>query len=67
MKSSDFGRRCQLLNKEYYALFSTVPCIADYACTQEEFFHALERSIKEKQTIDHYIPAAAEHTDGRLE
>lgn len=67
MKTIEFGRMCQPYNKEYYKLFGSVPCLGDFAVTQEQFFEALKKSIEEKKEIEHYIPKKAVHNDGRME
>lgn len=67
MKSIDFGRMCQPYNKEYYKLFGTVPCIDDYAATQDQFFIALKKSVAEEKEIENFILKRVKHNDGRME
>lgn len=67
MKTIEFGKMCQPYNKEYYKLFGTVPCINDFATSQEDFFEALKKSIEDEKSIENYIPLKATHTDGRME
>ena len=74
MKTIEFGRMCQPYNKEYYKLFGTVPCIDNYAATQEQFFDALKKAIKNMFTqslslekeIENFVPKRATHNDGRM-
>lgn len=66
MKTIEFGRMCQPYNKEYYKLFGTVPCIDNYAATQEQFFDALKKAIEEEKEIENFVPKRATHNDGRM-
>lgn len=67
MKTIEFGKMCKPYNKEYYKLFGTVPCIDNYAATQEQFFDALKISVEEGKEIENYIPKRVTHNDGRME
>lgn len=67
MTSREFTQKCKSLNKQYFTLFGVVPCPADYAATQNEFFEALQNSVSKKIAIDAYLKRKATHFDGRME
>lgn len=67
MTSREFAQKCKELNKQYYALFGNIPCVADYACTQDDFFVALQKAVANKILIEKYISKKAVHHDGRME
>jgi hypothetical protein len=55
MTSIEFGKKCRPFNQKYYELFGEVPCPADYACSQDEFFEALNNAIKDSNQIEIYL------------
>lgn len=55
MDMYEFGEKCRVLNGRYKELFGFIPVQTDYDCTREEFLQALEKSIQEKNQIDHYL------------
>lgn len=59
MNTIDFNRKCRPFLKQYRDLFSVVPCINDYSCTQDEFFEALQKATEEKKPLENYIKKAA--------
>ena len=55
MNSIDFSKKCIPYNKQYRDIFGEIPCPEDYVGTQDEFFAALQKSIKENKSIDNFL------------
>lgn len=55
----EFGKRCQLLNKQYKELFGYIPLQTDYSCTREEYIDALSLAISEQKEIFYFLPGLA--------
>lgn len=55
MTSIEFGKLCRPINLEYKKKFGYIPCIADYICSQEEFYNALRKAVEENEDIGTYI------------
>ena len=58
LNSIEFGKKCRPLNIEYGKLFGHIPCFRDFKCSQEEYFEALSRAVKEEREIGEYISKA---------
>ena len=51
MNNIEFGKKCQPLNKKYYALFGYIPTPSDYVATREEYANALQSAVDSKVEI----------------
>ena len=63
MNSIEFGLTCKPYNIKYRDLFGEVPSYSDYACTQEEYLEALQKSVAEKLRIDAFLKRRATPQD----
>ncbi len=52
MDNKEFNAKKRVLNKEYAAIFGTIPCMQDYSCTREEYLEALKTAIQNNCQID---------------
>jgi hypothetical protein len=53
-----FGMMCQKYNILYQERFGEVPTPADYACTREEYYAALVKSVESGCKIEKYLKRA---------
>lgn len=60
MDMYEFGRQCQVLNKQYKELFGTIPHQGQFSCTREEYLEALALAIQEKKVINYFLPGLSE-------
>ena len=55
MTNAEFNAQVRPLNIQYKELFQEIPCIADYACSREEFLQAMQKAVETKQEISVYV------------
>ena len=55
MNSIDFGKKCRQYNIKYRELFGYVPCRDDYQCSQQEYFDALIKAIKDNTELSELL------------
>lgn len=63
MNGIEFAKKCQPLNRAYRELFGRVPSPDDYACNRDEFFEALQKSVKDRIQLEKIIPVHAINND----
>ena len=63
MNQIEFGKLCQPLNKQYFALFHCVPVPTDYLATREEYLAALKTAIEKKAELSTLLPLVEKGDD----
>ncbi len=55
MKSIEFGKKCRPYHIQYRDIFGEIPCYTDYACSQDEYFEALQQAIETKTELSAFL------------